>query len=214
MVVAHEAYEDSIWLQSSELCVSGRPVQAEEASRGAPVCTLPRGQELLLPENGSPDEDIRLADRVRPSLEQSAAQKGVRRMELLLESLLKGVTLPGPVIVRNLTGYVEELGVAAGLTVVHREIIFSSSFKISVLSTSAALIWGEWPARPLWTKVKTAVLFHHFPSGHDIVANNMYAFLPLCKRASAYQRECPYLLLLLPLLSALVSLSCQLICLV
>lgn len=54
---------------------------------------------------------MRLADRLRPSNEQVAAQKGARRLEMLLEAALRNTSFPAVLIV-NLCGYVEELGMA------------------------------------------------------------------------------------------------------
>jgi hypothetical protein len=55
---------------------------------------------------------VRISDRLRPSNEQLAAQKGSRRHEMLLEASLKHGSFQA-VLVCNLTGYVEELAVAA-----------------------------------------------------------------------------------------------------
>lgn len=112
VVVSHDKYEDNQWLTTSDLAVAGRPVSQDEASQGAPTVKLPRGQELLLPECGSPDGDLRMSERIKPSPEQAAAQKGILRAETLLMSLFKNMKLKGPAIICNFTGYVEEFGVA------------------------------------------------------------------------------------------------------
>ena len=57
-------------------------------------------------------DNVRVQDRLRPSNEQQAAQKGTKRLEMLLESALRHVKVQA-VLVCNLTGYVEELAVAA-----------------------------------------------------------------------------------------------------
>ena len=44
---------------------------------------LPRSSDLLVPVSESPNENISLAERFRPSAEQCAAQKGVERAEAL-----------------------------------------------------------------------------------------------------------------------------------
>ena len=56
IVVAHEKFEANPWLTVSDLAVAGRPVQQNESEQGAPTVKLPRGQEFLLPECGSPAE--------------------------------------------------------------------------------------------------------------------------------------------------------------
>ena len=113
IVVAHEKFETNPWLTVSDLAVAGRPVQQNESEQGAPTVKLPRGQEFLLPECGSPDADLRMSERIKPSPEQSAAQKGIQRAEILLMSLFKNMKLKGPAIVLNWTGYIEEFGTAA-----------------------------------------------------------------------------------------------------
>lgn len=115
LVVEHASADGNAWLRDSELAVYGRAVAGNEGEDGvgAPTVRLPKGQELLLPESGSPDGDIRLSERIKPSPEQSAAQKGVARWEVLISSLVKNMTLRGPLLLCNYTGYVEEVGTAA-----------------------------------------------------------------------------------------------------
>ena len=67
-----------------------------EGERGAPTAVLPRSSALLLPESGYPNVDIRLSERNRPSVEQVAAQKGVQRCQMLLDSLFRFNPHPGP----------------------------------------------------------------------------------------------------------------------
>ena len=114
LVTAAENYENNLWLQG-ELALHGRPIGAREQEAGAPTCLLPKQAELLLPESGSANSDLRLSDRPRPSPEQTAAQKGVERIKTLLDACIRGVSVPGPVLLVNLTGYVEETGTAVGL---------------------------------------------------------------------------------------------------
>ena len=51
---------------------------------------------------------VRISERLRPSLEQVAAQKGAKRLEMLLSSALRGCKFRAVCVV-NMTGYVEEL---------------------------------------------------------------------------------------------------------
>ena len=105
IVVNFEAMQDNPWLLCSELAVAGRPV-------GELAVHLPKGHELLVPVAESPDKDISLNDRFRPSPEQAAAQKGARRMEIQMISLFRNMVLKGPVILLSTAGYVEDLGSA------------------------------------------------------------------------------------------------------
>ena len=115
IVVEHGSADQNPFLSSSELAVAGRPVHSDELGQGAPTVRLPKGQELLLPEQASADADIKIAERVRPSPEQSAAQKGIQRAEALLTSLLRGMPFhpSSAALLINWTGYVEEFGTAA-----------------------------------------------------------------------------------------------------
>ncbi|CAK9079619.1 unnamed protein product, partial [Durusdinium trenchii] len=80
---------------------------------GAPTATLPKSNMLLLPEGASPNSDLKIAERVRPSPEQSSAQKGLQRLEILVDSLVRYVPLKdSPLLIVNFTGYVEELAAA------------------------------------------------------------------------------------------------------
>lgn len=111
LVVNAETKGTNEWLDG-ELAIYGRPVGRQEGSTGAPTSVLPRVSAMLFPEAASPEQDLKLADRTRPSPEQSCAQKGSARLELLLESALRYTKISGPVMVCNYTGYVEELGAA------------------------------------------------------------------------------------------------------
>lgn len=108
VVVNGSSFTENIWM-SSELAVCGRAIAPNESERGAPTATLPKSNTLLLPEASSPNADLKLAERIRPSPEQSSAQKGCQRLEILVESLLRNCQVPGPVLIINLTGYVEEM---------------------------------------------------------------------------------------------------------
>lgn len=103
------ASDDNPWRQC-ELAVYGRAVGTMEGERGAPTAVLPRSSALLLPESGDPNVDIRLSERNRPSVEQVAAQKGVQRCQMLLDSLFRFNPHPGPAVLINLSGYVEDMG--------------------------------------------------------------------------------------------------------
>lgn len=111
IVVNGESFQNNVWMES-ELAVCGRPTAANEGVAGAPTSVLPKSSQLLLPEGASPDSDLKIADRVRPSPEQTSAQKGTSRLELLIESVMRHASLPKYVLVINLTGYVEEMASA------------------------------------------------------------------------------------------------------
>ena len=88
------------------------------------------GRLVLLPEGSSPDSDLRISERNRPSPEQQSAQKGAGRLQLLLESLVKFTPLKRPVLLVNWTGYVEEVALAA--TWIHEILKIHSSFETCV----------------------------------------------------------------------------------
>ena len=66
-----QTIQESEWLASSELCLVGRA-----DGQDVPAATLPKHHELLIPTTTNPDEDILLAERYRPSVETTSAQKG------------------------------------------------------------------------------------------------------------------------------------------
>lgn len=111
IVVNADSVEKNRWL-NSELAICGRPVGRAEGENGAPTSVLPRASALLFPESASPEADVKVGDRVRPSPEQTSAQKGVARLELILESMFRHTDFKTPVLIVNLTGYVEELAAA------------------------------------------------------------------------------------------------------
>ena len=90
-----------------------RVVQLRGAGEAIPFAALPKGNDILHPVSENADHDILIADRVCPSPEQRAAQKGVKRCEILIVSYLTGMENDvGAVILCNLTGYVECVGIA------------------------------------------------------------------------------------------------------
>ena len=99
---------ENVFLTSSELGLCGRPLSDDPL-------TLPLSRELLLPENLDTENDLKQAERQRPSQEACQAQKGIPRWMALAESLLttSGTTLKNkPCILVNLTPYIEDVGVA------------------------------------------------------------------------------------------------------
>jgi len=104
-----DSNENNAFTTCSELALCGRPLNEN------PI-VLPLSRDLVLPESLSPEDDLRQAERQRPSVETSSAQKGTTRWIALLQSLL---TVHGHdlkeklVIILNLTGYVEDVGCAA-----------------------------------------------------------------------------------------------------
>lgn len=116
MAVLNTEVDNNIWINGSELSVAGRPLQQERV-------LLPRHRDLVLPESTDASADLRLAERQRPSPEQQRAQKGKERMSAMLKSLLNVAEYrwDGPVLVVNLTGYVED----AGLAVLWRKIMLT-----------------------------------------------------------------------------------------
>ncbi|CAJ1438354.1 unnamed protein product [Effrenium voratum] len=108
MVVQADALSENIFINHSELAVAGRPLGEQQV-------VLPRQRDLLLPESLLPDKDIRLSERAKPSPEQVRAQKGREKHSASLCSLLQlpaGKCFTGPVVLVNLTGYVEDMGAA------------------------------------------------------------------------------------------------------
>ena len=112
--VQYENMSENVWLNNSHLCLYGRPTAADDgADDQVPVAQLPLQSELLLPVSASPDKDISINDRFRPCIETARAQKGPQRDQICFSSLYRGVPLKGPSILCNLTGNVEDAGVAA-----------------------------------------------------------------------------------------------------
>ncbi|CAK9064429.1 Uncharacterized protein SCF082_LOCUS33169 [Durusdinium trenchii] len=110
LIVSANVQEENPWLQS-ELCIFGRTVGPNETEgAGAPLALLPKTASLLIPGPFLPKDSVRIAERLRPSNEQVCAQKGHKRLEMLLTSLLRG-TSHRAVLCVNLTGYVEDLAV-------------------------------------------------------------------------------------------------------
>ncbi|CAK9068870.1 unnamed protein product, partial [Durusdinium trenchii] len=84
------------WL-NGELAIYGRSIGPNEGMDGAP-------------------DAVRISERLRPSLEQVAAQKGAKRLEMLLSSALRGCKFRAVCVV-NMTGYVEELAQVINLRI-------------------------------------------------------------------------------------------------
>ena len=93
--MSHDKLDSNPWLSSSDLAINGRAVAVNESEMGAPTVKLPRGQELLLPENGSPDHDLRMSERLKPSPEQAAAQKGGSASRNYVDVPLQGHEVAG-----------------------------------------------------------------------------------------------------------------------
>ena len=103
-----DSLAENVFLSASELGTCGRPLSTD-------LLQLPLSKDLLLPESLDCEADLKQAERQRPSVESIQAQKGVARWEALLSSLLtvSDNMLKGkPVIILNLSGYVEDVGVA------------------------------------------------------------------------------------------------------
>lgn len=109
MVVETESKDSNTWLLQSELSLAGRPLAA-----GVEIGELPLQRDLVLLESVSPNEDLRTADRQRPSPEQVVSQKGAAMMETLLQSALADMDdiKNRPVLVVNVFGFIEDIGVA------------------------------------------------------------------------------------------------------
>lgn len=104
-----DAVDANVFINSCELSLCGRPLCDTDI-------VLPLSRDILLPEALGTEEDLRQSERQRPSAETCSAQKGTRRWEALLKSMLSlsGASLKGkPVIIINLTGYIEDLGCSA-----------------------------------------------------------------------------------------------------
>ena len=108
-MVNKDAEDSNQFLIASELALAGRPLTDKKI-------IIPLSKDLLLPESLEADEDLKQAERQRPSAEAIAAQKGSDRYLALIRSLLNlsgdGLAKQA-VVLLNLTGYVEELGAAA-----------------------------------------------------------------------------------------------------
>lgn len=108
LVANIDSNETNAWITCSELAICGRPLNEN------PI-VLPLSRDLILPESLSPEDDLRQAERQRPSVETASAQKGVSRWVSLLESVLNvnGINFKDKcVVVLNLTGYIEDVGCA------------------------------------------------------------------------------------------------------
>lgn len=107
-MVNKEAEDTNVFTTSSELALAGRPLTDQKIY-------IPLSKDILVPESLDCDQDLKQAERQRPSQEAIAAQKGSDRYVHLLKSLLSlsGEGLgKSPVLLVNLTSYVEEFGSA------------------------------------------------------------------------------------------------------
>lgn len=109
MICNVDAQNDNQWVNASELGVAGRPLALESL-------VLPLSKDILVPESLSAEDDLKQAERQRPSTETCSAQKGVKKWIGLLKS---GLTMPGTsflkgktVVLLNITGYIEDAGCA------------------------------------------------------------------------------------------------------
>ena len=73
------------------------------------MAQLPRASELLQP---AAPGDLTMSEKFSPSPEMRAAQKGIKRAEILIESALTHMNINGPLIIVNLTPYVQDFGAA------------------------------------------------------------------------------------------------------
>lgn len=114
----HDTTSSNVWLQNSELGLAGRPLSDDRV-------VAPLSRQLILPESLNAEDDLKIAERQRPSQETTVAQKGEQRWTVLLRSLLtfSGYEMKGKaVLVLNFTGYVEELGCAVSLPLLVNEL--------------------------------------------------------------------------------------------
>ena len=109
IVCNHEAESENLFVNNAELSCAGQPL-------GDRKVYLPLSKDLVLPESLNPNEDLRQSERLRPSPEAIVAQKGVDKYLNLVASICnvsgQGGLGRSPVILCNLTGYVEECGLA------------------------------------------------------------------------------------------------------
>ena len=108
MVCNHDAEAENVFINSAELAVAGRPL-------GDSKVYLPLSKDLVLPESLNPNEDLRTSERQRLSPETITAQKGADKCAALIASIcnVSGQGLgQAPVLILNLTGYIEECGIA------------------------------------------------------------------------------------------------------
>ncbi|CAK9098294.1 Uncharacterized protein SCF082_LOCUS46069 [Durusdinium trenchii] len=120
---------ENVFTTSSELGLCGRPLQFDDD------ILLPLSKDMILPESLDTESDLKQAERQRPSHEACQAQKGTRRWEALLQSMLtiNGENMKGkPCIVLNLTGYIEDVGCAVfQMRLANKE--FKGGFKTDML---------------------------------------------------------------------------------
>ena len=101
---------DNKWVTDSELAVAGRPLFCYGKEH-----VMPKTTQVVIPENLSADDDLKLSERKRPGKETMMAQKGVGNYMSILISCMKGLAFgkQAPLLVVNLTGYIEDMAVVA-----------------------------------------------------------------------------------------------------
>ena len=110
IAVHADSYNDNKWVTDSELAVAGRPLFCYGKEH-----VMPRTTQVVIPENLSADDDLKLAERKRPGKETMMAQKGVGNYMSILISCMKGLTFgkQAPLLLVNLTGYIEDMAIVA-----------------------------------------------------------------------------------------------------
>ena len=103
-VVDNETRDENKWLASSELAVLGR------ACTTTLKVVLPRQSEIVVPEKLSPNDDLFISERKRPSDTEIAAQKGHMNKAVLICAALGNMPFDAAdiVVFVNSTGHVEE----------------------------------------------------------------------------------------------------------
>ena len=129
VVVNYDSKSDNIWIQNSELVLSGRPMGSaggdEDDSPGVPpTACLPKAAEMFQPVATNADEDLHMAEVFSPGVEQRAAQKGAARFEIVIDAAFTNMQIKTPSLVVSLTGYVEDAGLAASILIASYEIAF------------------------------------------------------------------------------------------
>ena len=117
IVVNHAARSENIWMQSSELATKGRPMGSNSSldDSSPPAASLPKASEMFQPVNTNANEDLHLAEKFSPGEEQRAAQKGISRHQIILESAFTNMEINAPTLAVCLTGYVEDPALAASI---------------------------------------------------------------------------------------------------
>ena len=108
-----DAKDTNKWISDGELAVAGRPLACYGKQN-----VVPKTSQVVIPENLSADDDLRLAERKRPGKETMIAQKGVGNYASILIACMKGLPFGKdlPLLVVNLTGYIEDMAIVATQT--------------------------------------------------------------------------------------------------